>query len=160
MEVAQYHDTDSSPEIEETRLAVIRFVFEGDDLDAPYDIRGLHVFAVISALREKDEELYGEEAGLTPEQQERLQKVEDEVDKAVEVGMHYYPWGDYQNKRNLDREDYGKLAAAKESRDGVRAGGSPGDRKNVRAWATRKEREKNDAVPVMPVVAKKRKTSE
>lgn len=96
-----YEHRDDSPEVAETKVAAFRYIIEGDSLDTIYEPQGLLVFAVIAALRENDEQLYGDDAHLTPEQLLRLAEVEAEVDAAVENAMHYYPFGDHQNKRLL-----------------------------------------------------------
>jgi hypothetical protein len=76
----------------------------------PFDIRGLVVFGVIGALRENDGQFYGEDAALDDEQMTRLAEVEGAVDAAVSEKMHYYPFGDEQNKWNIDGHTMAQLA--------------------------------------------------
>lgn len=70
-------------EIEEAAYGAVAYIYDGDPIYAPHDLRGLCVYGVVSALREYNSNLYGDQAGLTNKQRERLEEVELEVDKAV-----------------------------------------------------------------------------
>jgi hypothetical protein len=102
--------TNSDLEVEETSRASIEYILGGDPINSVYDLSGLLVFGVIKALREHDDLLYGPNASLTPEEITRLAEIEDAVDLAVEGGMHYYPFGDYQNKKNIAQSTMAQLA--------------------------------------------------
>lgn len=108
-QVATYHETPE--EVAEAAEATIRYINEGDTMDQPFDLRGLTVFGIIEALRNHDEALHGENATLTLEQRARLEEVEDTVQLAVDNNMHYYPFGESQNKHNIDGAVYSHIAA-------------------------------------------------
>ena len=92
---------ESDAEVAEAAASAIAYIFEGESINAPYDLRGLCVFGVIGALRENDEAF----AGLDDNQKQRLIQVETVVDKAVEARMHYYPFGHNADKIEIE---YGK----------------------------------------------------
>lgn len=106
----------SDLEVAESAQAAIAYIFEGDALNEVYDLRGLVVYGVIAALREHDEQFYGQANTLVEEQRARLAEVEAAIDEAVETGMQFYPFGDYHNRRNLPAADYSQLAAIRPHR--------------------------------------------
>lgn len=108
---AVYEHNDNDPELAEAADAAIKYIMLGDTLDAIFDIRGLPFFAIVSALREHDGDLYGDDdKKLDDEQKARRHEVEAELQKAEDSGMHYYPFGDAQDRTRLDERDYGSIA--------------------------------------------------
>lgn len=120
-QVPTYHETQE--EVEETAAAAIRYIYEGETMDQPYDLRGLCVFGVIGALRLNDDALHGDDSKLTHDQRLRLVEVEDTVQTAVDSNMHYFPFGDNENKSRLDGSDLARLTGTKHFTGKVRIKG-------------------------------------
>jgi hypothetical protein len=104
-----YENTDQ--EVQETATAAIDYIFGGESINEICDLKGLTVFGVIGALRENDERLYGPNSNLSPEEAARLKEVEAVVDSAVEDGMHYYPFGHFLLKTEIDSHTMARLSA-------------------------------------------------
>ncbi|MDB5163591.1 MAG: hypothetical protein JWS12_208 [Candidatus Saccharibacteria bacterium] len=85
--------TETDAEIEELQGATHEYIFGGDPLYEVCDLRGLGVYGVIRYLRQHDDLLHGLGSELTPEQKQRLEEVESEVDKAVAQARQFYPFG-------------------------------------------------------------------
>lgn len=98
-----YLETDE--EVAETARATISYIIEGQQIAVISDLRGLCVYGVVGVLREHDALLYGtdtEAARLDEEQRQRLQEVENEVEKAVNANMQFFPFGHNQAKFKVD----------------------------------------------------------
>ncbi len=93
-EFAEYQETDL--EVQEVAEAALSFIMTGDDIGRPFDLRGLGVFGIIAMLRENDE-LFQE--GLTTSQEQRVAKIERDVDFVVSRNAQYYPFGHNDNAR-------------------------------------------------------------
>ena len=164
----RYRETDE--EVQDVFKATKRYIFEGDEIDEPYDLRGLGVYAVISALRSIDEEIDSGQLTLTDEQLYRLHMSEYRVDLAVNGllidspliedkksvkggGMQFFPFG-----HNTDRF---RLPNTKDM-DQLRARHSPdlprphlnAHKSNLRVATSKAARTNPDDV-VGPVVVKR-----
>ncbi len=107
-----YEHTDQ--EVNEATEATIEYIIDGDQMSAPFALRGIVVYAVIKALRENDELLYAEPPILDADQLVRRDEVEIQVDEAVEHDMQFYPFGHDRNKTNLS----GNFLAQLQNRSG------------------------------------------
>jgi hypothetical protein len=113
IDVLKYEHSDQ--DVQDTASAAIEYIIGGDAINSVFDISGLLVYGVISALREHDDLLYGPNSSLSPEETARLAEVEDVVDTAVKDGMQFYPFGEFIDKRKIDVQTRKRLGA--EQRD-------------------------------------------
>lgn len=118
LESPRYEHTDS--QVADAAKTAVDYVFVGGNFMKPFDMRGLVVFGVIGALRENDERLHGEDANLDDEQKARLAEVEGTIDAAVGERMQYYPFGEKQNKWNIDKQTMARLAGLQNRSEPVR----------------------------------------
>lgn len=87
--------------------SAMNYVYHGTLEGLPLGFRGLSVFTVIAALREHDDNLYGDLSGLNDGQKARLQEIEADIDESVGANMQYYPFGHDQNKFNVTVRGFG-----------------------------------------------------
>jgi hypothetical protein len=111
----------------------INYIYSGDEFYAPYDLKGLCVFGVIKALREAEENDPSLYDSSDPARLDRIAFVEDLVQKVVDAGMQYYPWGHTDSKRydimDLTDKVFMQLGFVGGTRGVVQANNKPGFRK-------------------------------
>ena len=91
LEIDQYRETDH--DVAAVAEAALGYIMVGDEVDRPYDLRGLGVYGVIGMLREHDDVLHGDDAALDADQQGRLEQIESDIERAVGEDMQYFPFG-------------------------------------------------------------------